>query len=669
MAAQAGAQPVFFAVEDIQWADPSTIDFLQHLRRTTGSSRVLTVLTERVDHRLDQKASTATPEQLIDSSLCVDRLSTEAVSALIAHLCAKQSLSKQVVASIEKKSDGVPLFITMSTRMVIEKIEQGVSSQIEIQDDLPIPQSVQDLLMQRLDRVGPARQLAQVCGAIGREFSLELLSAVIDSDVSPVPSDRMNLHLETLLQSGLLVPCAGHTLPHFGFRHALIQDAAYQSMWESDRKALHQCIAHTLETRFAEMSVAQPEVVAHHHLASDNVTQATHWHMLAAKKYRRAAAHQEALFHLGTAKRLTQGLQASDSVHERLLDIELAIAGQLIATKGAGALVVGQSYELALTLSQQTRNKKASLRTQLGLESFHFLRGDFGQAHAYLAQAQQTAKVLNDALTHAQCQWAMAHLLFHQGEVSTALTLMQECIATSRQAATPGHSVQSAEVMCLMYSSFCAWLQGDAQLASTRAQEAVRVAETLQHRLALGQALGMQAMVALVSGQFQAAHRVSERAVTVCESGDHEMWTAHARFIHGCALVELGELARGCAQMDEADALWAGTGAVLTRTFYLAMRAQAQMKQDRLSEAMILLDDAISLIAKYGERYYEPEVLRMKGELLVRIDAPGSSALHEAKIFFERALAVARAREMHGLVPRILTCLDKLPRPQIRYKE
>ena len=652
---QARSRPLCIVLEDLQWADPSTLEYLHRLKKEGGNSALMVLLTERTEHGNDPL------HPLADQGLHLTRLHGSAVREMIGTLAAESVLSRRTVDSIEGKSDGIPLFVEMSTRMVLESREAlDVRAGNEFAGDFPIPVTVRDLLMQRLDNLGPARPLAQLCSVIGREFPHQLLLALCEADVASMPVDRMKAHLAALLRTGLLLGSddADAINVRYHFRHALVHEVAYQSMWATDRRQLHHALAQAIEARLPDIAAGQPEVLAHHYQACGALTEGAKWHSLAARKYKAAEAHAESLAHLANAKTLLQQLPATPLRYKSELDIELTMAGQLIATKGYGSQSAGESYLAALALSQNLKDRKSLLRAQLGLEAYYLMRANFGQAHAYLTQAQHTAKDFDDALTRAQCLFALANVLHHQGHAHAMLELCEQCVMVCRQSGLQGNLVQSPEVMSLMYSSVCLWEMGQVDLARRRAQEGVDVAERLGQRLGLGQALGMQAMVWLWCGELKEAERISEQAIAICQAGDHEMWSAHARLIHGCCVSELGDPQRGLALMDEAYELWASTGTIVTRTVYLALRAPTCAALGRVDEALQLINEACRIIKEHGERYYEPEVLRIKGELLLLkyppqdgniaplADAAFSDAQASAQVLGYRSLSLRVATSM-----------------------
>ena len=648
-------QPVCLVVEDVQWADPSTLEYLQRLRDDADDDALLVLLTERTEPALRPD------NYLVDDVLTLGPLPNAAVLEMIGGLDGSQSLTRQQAGLIVDKSDGVPLFVEMSTRMLIDALHAVDAPDVSARaGEFPIPVTLRALLLQRLDNLGPARLLAQLCSVIGREFPRSMLLSLCTAQVTAMSVERVHMHLGALLRSGFLLP--RHTSDsndtQYHFRHALLHEAAYQSMWETDRRALHRSIARVIEERMPDVTANQPELLAHHYQACESAELAAKWHWLAARRYKSAEAHSESLAHLASAKRF---LQKTPPTVQRLaseLEIELTMAGQLIATSGYGSNAAGQSYLAALPLAQQLGDNKALLRAQLGLQAYHLMRADFEQAHAFLAQAQATAQEFNDPLTRAQCLFALAYMLHHQGRAQEMQENCDRCLRVCRESVMQGKLAHSPQVMSLMYSSVSLWETGQVDLARQRAHEGVAIAQSLGQRLGLGQALGMQAMVLMWCGEFEQARHISQQAIEVCQAGGHDMWTAHARLIHGCCLGELGDPEHGLAMMDAAYALWTSTGTVVTRTFYLALRASACAALGRVAEGLALVDEACRIVREHGERYYEPEVLRVKGDLLLlqrAHDRADNFALADAA--FAAARDAARTLGYHSLGLRVASSM------------
>ncbi len=646
---QTEKSPVCLIIEDIQWIDPSSLEWLTHLKSCSEQHQLMTLLTERTDIGLEEPV-----HALADTQLQVQRLDAESVRALIGAIAKEEDLRPEHRKAIERKSDGVPLFIEMSTKMLMEAPQTLKSG------EFAIPVTVHDLLMQRLDNLGQARILAQVCSGIGREFSHALMLALCESNVGGVSLARLPQYLDTLLRSGLILKSTelSPTSARYHFRHALVHETAYQSMWEADRKLLHRGIARTIETTLPELRDAHPELLAQHYDACGAQDLAIHWHLMAAKKFKASEAHQESLSHLNAAKQLVGSAAESADNQKTLLSIELTIAGQLIATKGYGTDSAGDSYKTALALAQHLKDRKSCLRAQLGLEAYYLMRADFGQAHAYLSQAQQTALEFDDPLTRAQLSFALANILHHQGHAVAMQEQCEKCLAICRESLQHRQLVQSPEVMSLMYSAVCLWEMGFAEDACARAEQGVQVAESLGQRLAIGQALGMQAMVQLWCGNTGTARTISERALKLCSDGDYDMWSAHAQLIFGACLAQAGETGEGLKLMEQAYASWTATGTIVTRSFYLVLRAQTHCQRGETDAGLRLIAEALTIVETTGERYCEPEVWRIRGDLLLQ-----SGQKEQALQCFKHALNLAESLSYKALALRAAiswhqTCLQ-----------
>ncbi len=649
---QAEQRPLCLVLEDVQWIDPSTHEFLQTLKAKSSASRLLVVLTERADAQSPEKSA------LTDDFLHLSGLDATAAQSLVLQLTEENVLPKALVAQIVGKSDGVPLFVEMCARMAIEaNLANHPGTHTGTPSGLPIPMTINGLLTQRLDNLGPARYLAGVCSVIGRSISLELLHGLASDPAIGMSPYQAKQHLATLLKSGLIVPSTDLELATYHFRHALVQEAAYQSLWDADRLMLHKAISEMIASQFPSIASSQPEVMARHCAACGSRKEAAKWHLLAAKKFKTSAGHQESLSHLNLAQEMVGSIADSEAKNNYSLEIHLAMAGQLTALKGSGSDGVGENYMAALALGHKLRDQRAILRSELGIQSYHFLRGDFAQAHAYIERARQSAKGFNDTFVQAQCSWALANLLFHQGEMETSLWHMLACVKACRSAEVHSTTLQSPEVMSLMYASFCQWQLGRPFQGLAMAQEAVELAERLEHRLGIGQALGMQSLVFLVCGDAEQALAASQRAVDICVAGEHEMWAAHARFMHGAARAALGDLEGGLEAMAQADNIWAATGAVLTRTFYLEKQAKARAELNDIPGALATINQAKSIVERFGERYWEPEILRIEAEILFVHEVHEHDRHVRCMQRLQRAKNCADERGMTSQALRIATSL------------
>ncbi|MFO1268724.1 MAG: hypothetical protein U1F67_19350 [Rubrivivax sp.] len=319
----------------------------------------------------------------------------------------------------------------------------------------------------------------------------------------------------------------------------------------------------------------------------------------------------------------------------------------------------------------------AQMKVLLGLQAYHSARAEFDKALAIAADARRrtgnssagaeaaTGEGTGEgtgAIHRIQLQWAVANVIMHQGDMEAAVVQMDECLAEYDRFEHRSTVVQDPGVMCLCYSAWAMWQLGYPDQAMQRVRTVVERAGRLKHDFSLGQAFGFLGAIHLFRGEFEAAREAAARAIEICERGGFAMWLSLARLIRGRALAETGAAAEGVAEMAAAHGLWRSTGTVLTTLFYLALRAEGWARAGRAAEGLALLDEALAIIERNGERYYEAEVRRPRGVLFcrhrsVRAQGTGAAAAtgddegarrDEAERWLQGALTSARSRRLRS---------------------
>jgi class 3 adenylate cyclase/tetratricopeptide (TPR) repeat protein len=651
--------PLLLLVKDVQWADPSTLAFLEQLALSLSRTNLLVVVTRRI-------GGITPPHKTLpfNEVLRMQALSAQEAKALVQLVKGEQPMTADAVQVVLDKAQGIPLFLEELTRYLLSQPQNDLNT-------LSLPATVQDVLLQRLDHLGANKRVAQLCSVLGREISWPLMLQLwkrlhLTADVDDHnPELSLQSGLEALQASGLIARKKTRGDPVYFFRHAMIEDAAYHSMWQLDRSQLHRLVANLLEESFPRICHEHPALLAHHWALAEAYDQALRWSLKAARKYKKAETHLEALTQLQTARQWLEQLPDSAQKQQHFLEIELQTAGELIETKGYGEAQVEHTFRQAMRLALQLNDKKALLRAQLGMQAYYLVRGEFGQAHTYIALVLETAQAFHDALTQAKCEWALACIRFHQGDLVKALEKIDACIASCERHGA-GHDVaQSPEVNARMYGGICALLLGNPDEALDRGLAAVRLAERMEHRVSLGQALGVLSMVHWGRQSYQDVQTTSLRALSVLEDRDHELWRAHAHFMQGLAMAALAhptDAQEGLAQMARAQSLWSRTGAKLNLTYFQTLRAQMLGRCGRQQEALDLIEQTLSLVQSHGEAYFEAEMWRVKGELLLQSPATARRSsgailqpvLEQAHACFSKSLQLARARQMRTIELRCL---------------
>ena len=668
--------PVCLIVEDVHWIDPSTRALVQRLADGPRHQRLLLLLTLRSSTADGAPAAAATTDASTGfdlPSLTLGGLGRDAARALLQGAIGQSLLDADLAGWLMHRADGVPLFIEESARMAAALAAQKPSADIAAALRGAVPATLQDLLMARLDQLPLAKRAAQLGSALGRSFSQAQIDAVNQHADSPIRLPALASALAALDQAGLLTVQADGgsdrgsdpAQQRYSFKHALVRDAAYQSLLERDRRQLHASIAAVLQSQFSALVAARPELLAlHQERAGQAAAAMTSWEHAARHAAQRSAL-AEALAHTRRALALL-ARQPEDLPRDRAeLRLQLLLAGLLIATAGYGADPVAAVYHRALGLSQSLGDAAALTKVRLGLEGYHFMRADFAGAQAYAKALADDLGPNADPMARIQSTWAQANLLFHRGHLPQAVALTDQCLADYQQLGHHPTAVQDPGVMCLCYSAWALWELGHADQALQRAQRVVALAQQLDHRFSIGQAFGFLAVIHYFRGEPEAGLQAAQRAVQVCEAGGFVVWLAHAKVMQGRLAAELGDLDGGLAAMQQGHALWTASGAVVTRPFYLALQAEVLALAGRPDDALARVLEAHTLIQRHGERYYESEVLRLRGVLLLQCAAgPASRApavLAEASAWLQAGLNAAHSMQLPGMALKCALALAALP--------
>jgi tetratricopeptide (TPR) repeat protein len=459
----------------------------------------------------------------------------------------------------------------------------------------------------------------------------------------------------------LLIETGAAPDARYFFKHALVRDAAYQSLWERDRRLLHRTIAFVVSEKFQDLAESQPELLAQHFGEAGMDSDAlANWER-AARRAASRSAHAEALSHLASGLELIKRLAATSERDRAELGLQLLLAGQLIATEGYGADQVGRAYTRASELCRTVGDESALMKIQLGLEGYHFMRADFEQAHAIAAQAAAMVTATTDPLRRLQSTWAIANILFHQGELVAAVEHMDACLNEYDRMQLRPKAVQDPGVMCLCYSAWGKWQLGYPDQALERARRVAALSEELDHKFSMAEAYGFCTAVRHFRGENAQALRCAERAIEICEENGFAVWLAHAKLMRGRIVADLGDAEAGIAEMSRAYDMWAATGAVVTTPFYLAMQAEGYALAGRPDDGLALLERAFGIAGKYKERYYEAEIRRLLGDLTLQSAAlRGVDRNDEAERWFLGALELAEEKQLHSLSLRAAISLSRL---------
>ncbi len=575
-------------------------------------------------------------------------------------------LPREVLREVVNKTDGVPLFVEELTRAVMEsgllREQDGHYELTSPLNALAIPSSLNDSLMARLDRLGAAKEVAQLAATLGRDFSYELLQAVssIDETTLQQALDKL-VESEIVHQRGLL-PQARYI-----FRHALIQDAAYQSLLRSTRQQYHKHIAQTLAERFPEIKETQPELLARHYTEAGLVAQAIPYWLQAGQQAGRRSAHVEAISHLTRGLELLSTLPDGLARAQQELALQVAMAASLLATKGFAAPEPGDAYQRALALCHQIGETPQLFPVLAGLRFFYTVAGELRTGCEIGEQLLRLAESTGDPGLTLEAHYGLGSALFYLGELDSAGAHFEKSIAlydSGQQRRFLSGIVMEAGVASRCMEAWVLWPLGYPDRALEKSREALSLAREVSHPFSLAYALTFTSAVHTWRGEGQSGQELADAAIALAREQGFPSWVAVGTFNRGYALAAQDEEEKGITQMLEGLAANRAVGARSSMTGFFSGLLPAYLKRGQTDEAAKLLAEGLELVEKDGQRYWEARLYEINGKLM-RIR--GNDA--EAEQNFRTAIRIAQSQSTKSFELRATMSLARLLAQQGRNDE
>jgi predicted ATPase/class 3 adenylate cyclase len=662
LAAEAERQPVLVAWEDVHWADPTTLEVLGMVIEQAPTVPMLHVLTSRPEFNPPWlPRSHMTP-------LVLTRLERPQVEALIIQRAGGKPLPAEVVEYIVAKTDGVPLYVEELTKMLLaspllrEEAEQYVLT--GPLHTVAIPDTLQDALMARLDQLNRAKEVAQLGAVLGREFAYELLAAI-----APQDEDTLQAGLAQLVGAEILYQRGRPPRARYIFKHALIQDAAYASLLKSTRQQVHQQVAEVLETRFPTLVATQPELVAQHYTAAGCTEQAVVYWQRAGQQASDRSAYLEAIGHVSTGIELLTTLPETLTRTQQALTLHIALGAALQMTKGQAAPEVEHAYTQARALCQQVGETPELVPVLFGLWRFYNIQQQFHTARelgdTLLRLAHRTHDPALTVIAHYALGWTWLCL----GALPAARQHLEEAIVhyTPDQRRAPvfrmGHD---PGVACGAFAAMALWLLGFPEQALAHLNDALVLVHELSHPISLAFARCLAATIYQLRRDASAAYEHAEAAVALSTEQGFTQWVAMGTSLRGWALTTQGRGEEGMAQVRQGLATWRTTGAALLVPYFYTVLADVCDHLGHTAAGLQALAEAHTLVEQHEERWWEAEISRLRGVLLLR--QPGTPQA-EAEECFQQAMVVARLQEARSLELRAATSLSRLWQQQGKCQE
>jgi len=645
--AGARAQPVVLAFEDLHWADPTTLDVLRAIAEQGALAPLFIVATTRPEFRPPWSMRSH------HGTISLSPLDRAQVRDMVAELSARHALPTDVVEDVAARTGGVPLFVEEVTRLLLERGgEGGIQA---------IPPTLQQSLMARLDRLGPAREVAQVGSVIGRGFSYGLLRAVAGLDDAPLQAALEKLAEADIVLVQGLPPESGYR-----FKHALIQDAAYENLLKSRRQVLHRRVAEVLRERFANTAAAEPEVLAHHFTQAGMTDAAIEWWGKAGDQALRRSAFQEAIAHLGKAIEMAdkiEGATAQIATARRggdRLRLQISYGNALISARGYGAQETTAAFAHARELAAQAEDPADRFSAYYGLWVGPFTRGELAPMRE-VVQALLRDCENKSTSPEAGIAYRLAGTTdWYAGDFDQARKHLDHALAIfdpqrDRDLAHRfGHDVGVAEKA---YLAMVRWPLGDVGEACRLAEEMVTRAIQTAHVPTVVYGHMHKSVFELMRRNPSGAAPHVETFFNLARQHVMPNWLAYGRFLDPWARWHLGARDGSLADMRKAVAMLREQGVALYTIALESVLAEVETEEGQLEAANATVDRALAETERTRHRWFEAETHRIRGEILLKRDPANTVPAEEA---FLTAIAIAQQQKARSFELRAALALAKL---------
>ncbi|WJR75219.1 adenylate/guanylate cyclase domain-containing protein [Bradyrhizobium sp. NP1] len=660
--ALARISPVLMILEDAHWTDPTSLELFARLVDLAVRPRLLILVTFRPEFSAPWIGRSHV------TALTLNRLVRREIDSLIQGVVGSRSLPTRVRQDIIERSDGVPLFVEEMTKAVLDaegesKMQRPVARQSK--SVAAVPASLQASLMSRLDRLGPAKDVAQVGAAIGREFSHMLLAAVARK-----PDAELNANLDRLVAAGLLFRQG--TPPHasYLFKHALVQDAAYSTLLREPRRLLHARIAEILETQFAEVAESQPELLARHCTKANLIEKSAHLWGRAGQRSQDRSALAEAAEQLGQALAQIATLPSTRDLRREQIILQVALMNTLMHVKGYGApetkaavAQVGALIEQAERLGESPDDTSLLLSALFGqwIVNFICFDGDVARelAARFLEFDDRDGTVVPLIVGHR----TMGSTLALVGDIVQARAHYDEALALYRPAEHRRLITrfgQDLRVTCLGFRSMALWLLGYPEAALNDADGALKEARQIDHAATLMFTMNFPILVNTYCGNYDAANGLLKELVALAEEKSAPFRKAEGVLRRGYILTLTGQ-AKAVEMVKSGIDLWRSAGSTIFTPEQEFMLAIAHADSGQFDDAWRCIDNAMAAMQATKERWCEAEVHRVAGE--IELKSPQRNVA-KAQAQFEHSLTLAQAQQAKSWELRSSMSLARLLRDQ-----
>ena len=626
--AGARSQAAVLAFEDLHWADPTSLDLMQALSELGAQAPLFIIATARPEFRPPWSLRSH------HSVISLSPLDRADVARMVGELAARHALSKEVVEGVSERTGGVPLFVEEVTRLLLEHGEEGGAR--------AIPPTLQQSLAARLDRLGEAREAAQIGAVLGREFRLPLLR-----DVAEMDEPALQAALERLAEADILFVEGAGPQATFHFKHALIQDAAYDSLLKSRRQALHRRAAELLREQ-PERASAEPEVIAHHFTQAGLNELAIEWWSKAGDQALRRWAFQEAIAHLGKA--IAMADQAAGPAARAAISKAEASQRVKLQNDYAQAVLWSKGYAADEAKAAFERTSALAMRAELPADGFSALfgrflwswsRGEFRVARdiaeRFLREAKAEGRIAEAQAAHL----ALGQACMQLGDLHEARTQLELGLSGFEE---PGSEIREKFGLDVGASAgavlaFTMWLSGDLPRARELIEEATRLAGELGHPPTTASVLLYKIAIETARNDFESVVADAENFLKISQQHSMGYYLALSRLYLSWGRTQLGNTQRGLDDFRQSLADYRDQGNRVIVPGFLGALARLEATAQNYQRALALIDEALAMSQEGGDRLYDSNLHRLRGNILLKHEPANPAQTEDA---FKTSLAIAK---------------------------
>jgi class 3 adenylate cyclase/predicted ATPase len=655
--------PLLMIFEDAHWVDPTSLELYGRIIDKIPSLRALLIVTYRPEF---DPPWIGRPHV---TAVTLNRLGDREIAAIIDSITGNKLLSPSIRQDIVERTDGIPLFVEEMTKAVLEAESEGDARKTAAavpSSSLSVPASLHASLMARLDRLGPAKEVAQIGAAMGRQFSHPLLAAVVRKS-----EEELGSALGRLTAAGLLFRQGVPPHATYLFKHALVQDAAYGTLLREPRRALHARIAETLESQFAEIAERQPELLARHCTEAGLIEKAVGLWGKAGQRSLERSALLEAVAQLAGALDQIATLPSTPALRREQIRLQVALIAPLMHVKGYAAPETKVAAERARVLIEQAEALGEppedplllfSVLYGLWVANYVAFNGDAMRdlVSQFLALAEKQGAKVPIMIGHR----LMASSLMGTGDIvegrkhyDRAMALYDP--AENRSLAT--RFGQDLRVAILSFRSYALWTLGYPEAALADAREALKDASEIGHAATLMYALNQTTFTHIFCGNYATANAQLDEVVALAVEKGALYWKPLGIALQGCVLALSGKASDAVHVIASGITALRSTGATIFMPLYLSHLTRAYAELGQVDDAWRCIGEAITTIETTKERWLEAEVHRVAGEIARKSLEPDAA---KAVAYFEHALTVARQQQAKSWELRASMSLARLWRDQ-----